>query len=89
MRKVVIWGIGHHGENAYLCLSKSDDYDIIAVCDSKSDKIGTIFNGIEVQSPENFFQKECFDIVLLCAEKWEGMYLKCFLQAFFAESCNL
>lgn len=76
MIRTIVWGCGQFGMNAFSAISNLSDHRIIAICDSNIERVGTLFNGIKISSPETALKQDDFEILVLCADKWEEMYLK-------------
>ncbi len=74
--KIALWGCGYYGKSAYnKIISDNSIYEIICVCDTDKNKIGNDFCGYKIIELNSIAKSNDFDILLLCAEKWEAMLL--------------
>lgn len=65
--KIVLWGTGKYGDIGYRSLEKSK-CELVGVIDSSKEKIGTIWNGKKVESP-NYLQHLQFDWLLIAVKE--------------------
>ena len=75
MEKVIIYGIGTYGEQAYNFFHTCEEFKIVGVGDSDINKIGTKFHEYGILSPENVFKQD-YDFVLLCMARWDQALIK-------------
>ena len=71
--KIVLYGTGKFAEQVYEYVkNKKDEYQIVYVVDSNSDKIDDFFYEHKICKIETIKNIE-YDCILLCAHRWEGM----------------
>ncbi len=73
--KIALWGCGYYGETAYNKIITNNNYEIICVYDTDKSKIGNDFCGYEIIALDSMSKNKDYDMLLLCAEKWEAMLL--------------
>ena len=72
--KIALWGGGKYGEAACDGISSDSSYEIVSVCDMDETKVGTAFHTFDIVHPSHLKMQD-YDMLLLCANKWEDMYL--------------
>lgn len=73
--KIILWGCGYYGKSAYNKLISNNNYEIVGVCDTDKNKIGSFFFGFRIIELNSIAKINGYDMLLLCAENWEAMLI--------------
>lgn len=73
--RIILWGTGKKGNEAYEYLSQTPEYSIAEICDSSITKIDSEFNGHIIRDINQIIEdNHKQDLFLLCADKWGDMF---------------